>query len=164
MSTHTANVDPNAVLAAIFDPANGPADLPAKTGLSLQELARWVKANAQMVAEVKEFITVRATFIASRLQLSSLNALERVTRESPDLERVRKAASAILRAVQATLTPPKPAKPPRTQPPASPLGRVLPVAKTTPSDAASIARPSLADRLAAMRLERLNAAGTAMAT
>lgn len=107
MNTHTPNSD--ALLAAILDPQLAAADLPAKTGLSLRELARWFRANADLIAEVREFLTARAALVSSRLHLSSLGALDRVVRDCPDLERVRKAASTILRSIKAPIAPTPPA-------------------------------------------------------
>lgn len=144
MSTATPNSD--AILAAIFDPQLTAADLPAKTGMSLPQLARWLKANAHTVAEVKEFLTQRESLIATRLHTSSLGALDRVVRECPDLERVRKAASTILRSLKLTSAPP------------SPLARgtgVPPVPTCSTSASANPKRPSLSDRFAAMRLAKL---------
>lgn len=105
MNTHTIQPSPDAVLAAIFDPTVAAPDLPARTGLSLPELARWSKANAQLIADVREFLTQRAALIAPRLHLSSLGALDRVVRECPDLERVRKAATTILRGLTPAAVP-----------------------------------------------------------
>lgn len=162
MSTHITNVNHNAVLAAIFDPATGPAELPAKTGLSLHELARWLKTNAAMVAEVREFLVVRATLVASRLHLSSLNALERVTRESPDLERVRKAASTILRSLKSpAASPSKASEPTRSR---GPTGEGVPPVPSCSTDSINDAvipkRASVAERLAAMRLAKLESSRT----
>lgn len=173
MNTHTPNHD--AVLAAIFDPQLTPADLPAKTGLSLPQLARWIKANAQAVDEVREFLTVRATLIGARLHTASLAALDRVVRECPDLERVRKAASTILRSLKSPAArPPSPrdggekspseARGTRGTSQRVGSGATTPTADRAPKppraamasiDRAPLSRPSLADRLAAIRLAKL---------
>ncbi len=171
MSTHALNTD--AILAAIFDPQLTPADLPAKTGLSLPQLARWLKANAETVNEVREFLVQRATFIGARLHTASLGALDRVIRECPDLERVRKAASTILRSLKLATSPPSPrsggenslgeAKGNRggPQPIAASVHTngtcdlVVACDTKTLSTHASLKRPSPAERLAAMRLAKL---------
>lgn len=167
------NVD--TVLAAIFDPALAPADLPAKTGLSLPELARWLKANSQMVAEVREFLTQRAVLIASRLHVSSLGALDRVVRECPDLERVRKAASTILRSLKPIPLPPtqssreriessgeiNPAQcNGRTQPENTPRGDIELASLRTAIQTAANKLP-LAERFAAHRLAAIKRPPTA---
>lgn len=176
MSTHTSQLSTDAVLAAIFDPQLSPADLPAKTGLSLAELAKWLKANAQLVAEVREFLTQRATLIASRLHGSSLAALDRVIRECTDLERVRKAASTILRSLKPPTTAPRAvdasSPPTRTSaapdlpspisappsarvpaPLASAIDQLTRLQSFLPQEVAK--RPSPAERFAALRLAKL---------
>lgn len=185
MSTHTSQLSTDAVLAAIFDPQLSPADLPAKTGLSLAELAKWLKANAQLVAEVREFLTQRATLIASRLHGSSLAALDRVIRECTDLERVRKAASTILRSLKPPTTAPRSADasspPTRTSAaPDPPLPISAPTTARVPAPLASAIdqltrlqsflpqqvakRPSPAERFAALRLAKLANKSLAEAT
>lgn len=158
MNTHTPNHD--AVLAAIFDPQLTPAELPAKTGLSLPQLARWIKANAQAVDEVREFLTVRATLIGARLHTASLAALDRVVRECPDLERVRKAASTILRSLKVPTNPTRE----RGSPCASESAHsgntkaTFPAVERSDHPARQSTRakaPPLADRLAAIRLAKL---------
>ncbi len=179
MSTHTSQLSTDAVLAAIFDPQLTPADLPAKTGLSLAELAKWLKANAQLVAEVRDFLTQRATLIASRLHGSSLAALDRVIRECTDLERVRKAASTILRSLKPPTTAPRgpdaSSPPTRTSaaphpapisspvnsrvnsrvpaPLASAIDQLTRLQSFLPQEVAK--RPSPAERFAALRLAKL---------
>lgn len=166
MSTHTPTVPATSdqILAAIFDPTLTPADLPAKTGLSLPELARWFKANASLIAEVREFLIQRCTPVASRLHVSSLGALDRVVRECPDLERVRKAASTILRSLKpptgsatSARTAAKADQAARANAdPVTPLNVPHPDSESAPPHAATrVAKPpklSIAERLAAQRL------------
>jgi len=158
MSTATPNSD--AILAAIFDPQLTAADLPAKTGMSLPQLARWLKANAHTVAEVKEFLTQRASLIATRLHTSSLGALDRVVRECPDLERVRKAASTILRSLKVPTNPTRE----RGAPCAPESAHSVNTSATFPveersdhlaSHSARVKATPLSDRFAAMRLAKL---------
>ncbi len=162
MSTHTSQLDADVVLAAIFDPQLTPADLPAKTGLSLRELARWLKANADTINEVREFLTLRAALIGARLHTASLAALDRVVRECPDLERVRKAASTILRNLKVPTNPTRERGAPcasesadcaHPKAPSPVAERSDPAAPQAPRAKA----PSPAERLAAIRLAKFQA-------
>jgi len=159
MSTHALNTD--AILAAIFDPQLTPTDLPAKTGLSLPQLARWLKANADTVNEVREFLTQRAALIGTRLHTASLGALDRVIRECPDLERVRKAASTILRSLASTNPTRKRGAPCVSEREGAPVStsthHALEHTEHPEQRSTLPKRSSPAERLAAMRLAKLNA-------
>lgn len=160
MNTHT--LDHDAVLAAIFDPQLTPADLPTKTGLSLHQLACWLKANAEKVNEVREFLTQRAALIGMRLQAASLAALDRVVRECPDLERVRKAASTILRSLKVPTNPTRKRGASCASESADSAHAKAPSPFAERSDppipqAPRAKAPSPAERLAAIRLAKLQA-------